>query len=164
MKAEVDFIRSSYGSGDLQPKIAVHQHCGEAGAIGAAMEAKQLYDKGHCTTFIGLEAVRNIRYRTTRSEETRCRFCKNHCLRTFLDIQTGCRESPTSPPEQHKLPLAPGERRVIIAGCEKGAEQTLLRPFPATRTWWTLRPARSGTRAARPWCAIPSQRPAGGQP
>jgi predicted CoA-substrate-specific enzyme activase len=127
VKAEVDFIRSSYGSGDLQPKIAVHQHCGEAGAIGAAMEAKQLYDKGHCTTFIGLEAVRNIRYRTTRSEETRCRFCKNHCLRTFLDIQTGCRESPTSPPEQHKLPLAPGERRVIIAGCEKGAVENLDR-------------------------------------
>jgi len=145
-------------------KSAVHQHCGEAGAIGAAMEAKQLYDKGHCTTFIGLEAVRNIRYRTTRSEETRCRFCKNHCLRTFLDIQTGCRESPTSPPEQHKLPLAPGERRVIIAGCEKGAVENLDRMREIKAGLDSIRAANpnlvdlasreSGTRAARPWCAI----------
>ena len=31
----------------------------------------------------------SIRYRTTRNEETRCRFCKNACLRTFLDVRTG---------------------------------------------------------------------------
>ena len=41
------------------------------------------------TTFIGLDAVRNIQYRTTRNEDTRCNFCKNNCLRTFIDINTG---------------------------------------------------------------------------
>ena len=48
------------------------------------------------TTFIGLDAVRKISYRTTHSEDTRCHFCKNACLRTFLDVQTGVTEdSPT---------------------------------------------------------------------
>ena len=28
-----------------------------------------------------------ITYRTTRNEATRCHFCKNNCLRTFIDIQ-----------------------------------------------------------------------------
>src|ERR1700733_8886249 len=33
-----------------------------------------------------MEAVANIRYRTTRNEDTRCYFCKNNCLRTFIDV------------------------------------------------------------------------------
>ena len=44
---------------------------------------------GMRTTFIGLDAVRKIEYRTTRNEDTRCNFCKNNCLRTFIDIKTG---------------------------------------------------------------------------
>ena len=46
----------------------------------------RLWNNGKQTTFIGLEAVRNIRYRTTRNEDTRCYFCKNNCLRTFIDV------------------------------------------------------------------------------
>jgi hypothetical protein len=41
---------------------------------------------GKETTFIGLDAVRQIRCRTTRNEDTRCYFCKNNCLRTFIDV------------------------------------------------------------------------------
>jgi predicted CoA-substrate-specific enzyme activase len=125
VKAEVDFIRGSFGTGERQPEIFVHQHCGEAGAIGAAMEAQRLYEKGHRTTFIGLDAVRKIRYRVTRNEDTRCHFCKNTCLRTFLDIQTGDRTSKSSNPQKRNVPLEPGERRVIIATCEKGAVEDL---------------------------------------
>ncbi len=127
VKAEVDFIRNSFGSGDGQPEIFVHPHCGEAGAIGAAIEAKLLYDRGRRTSFIGLDAVRRIRYRTTRSEQTRCNFCKNHCLRTFLDIQLDSQliEGPNF--EKHKPSLSRGERRVIIAGCEKGCVEDLDR-------------------------------------
>jgi len=127
VKAEVDFIRNSFGDGDVQPEVVVHPHCGEAGAIGAAMEAKSLYDQGRRTSFIGLDAVRHIRYRTTRSEETRCNFCKNRCLRTFLDIQDDSQpiEDPNS--ERHESPPSRGERRVIIAGCEKGSVEDLDR-------------------------------------
>jgi predicted CoA-substrate-specific enzyme activase len=86
VKAEVDFIKSSFRANGKEPEIIVHEHCGESGAIGTAQEALRLWKNGKQTTFIGLEAVRNIRYRTTRSEDTRCYFCKNNCLRTFIDV------------------------------------------------------------------------------
>lgn len=86
VKAEVDFIRSSFRANGREPEIIVHEHCGESGAIGAAQEALRLWTHGKQTTFIGLDAVRSIRYRTTRNEETRCYFCKNNCLRTFIDV------------------------------------------------------------------------------
>jgi predicted CoA-substrate-specific enzyme activase len=86
VKAEVDFIKSSFRSNGKEPEIIVHEHCGESGAIGAAQEALRLWSNGKQTTFIGLEAVANIRYRTTRNEDTRCYFCKNNCLRTFIDV------------------------------------------------------------------------------
>jgi len=86
VKAEVDFIGGSFRSGQSRPEVMVHQHCGESGAIGAALEALRLFRDGRRTTFIGLEATRNISYRSTRGEDTRCYFCKNNCLRTFIDI------------------------------------------------------------------------------
>jgi predicted CoA-substrate-specific enzyme activase len=86
VKAEVDFIRSSFRANGRQPEVIVHEHCGESGAIGAAQEALRLWKNGKQTTFIGLDAVENIRYRTTRNEDTRCYFCKNNCLRTFIDV------------------------------------------------------------------------------
>jgi predicted CoA-substrate-specific enzyme activase len=86
VKAEVDFIRSSFRANGKEPEIIVHEHCGESGAIGAAQEALRLWSRGRESTFIGLDAVRKIRYRTTRNEDTRCYFCKNNCLRTFIDV------------------------------------------------------------------------------
>ena len=86
VKAEVDFIKSSFRANGKEPEIIVHEHCGESGAIGAAQEALRLWKNGRRTTFIGLEAVANVRYRTTRNEDTRCYFCKNNCLRTFIDV------------------------------------------------------------------------------
>ncbi len=93
VKAEVDFIKSSFRANGKEPEIIVHEHCGESGAIGAAQEALRLWNNGRQTTFIGLEAVANIRYRTTRNEDTRCYFCKNNCLRTFIDVDVTGRPS-----------------------------------------------------------------------
>jgi predicted CoA-substrate-specific enzyme activase len=100
VKAEVDFIKSSFRANGREPEIIVHEHCGESGAIGAAQEALRLWKNGKQTTFIGLDAVRNIRYRTTRNEDTRCYFCKNNCLRTFIDVDvTGAdAQVPNLPP------------------------------------------------------------------
>src|SRR5499433_2754103 len=94
VKAEVDFIRNSFRAAGKTPEIIVHEHCGESGAIGAAQEALRLWRKGQQTTFIGLDAVRKIEYRTTRNEATRCNFCKNNCLRTFIDIKTASAPEP----------------------------------------------------------------------
>jgi predicted CoA-substrate-specific enzyme activase len=101
VKAEVDFIKSSFRANGREPEIIVHEHCGESGAIGAAQEALRLWTKGKQTTFIGLDAVRNIRYRTTRNEDTRCYFCKNNCLRTFIDVDV----NGTADPAAHLPPL-----------------------------------------------------------
>jgi predicted nucleotide-binding protein (sugar kinase/HSP70/actin superfamily) len=106
VKAEVDFIKSSFRANGKEPEIIVHEHCGESGAIGAAQEALRLWRNGRQTTFVGLEAVANIRYRTTRSEDTRCYFCKNNCLRTFIDVDvTGQQNS------EHNHVHAVGEDR-----------------------------------------------------
>jgi activator of 2-hydroxyglutaryl-CoA dehydratase/predicted nucleotide-binding protein (sugar kinase/HSP70/actin superfamily) len=124
VKAEVDFIRANFRGTGVEPEIIVHEHCGESGAIGAAVEARRLWTRGHRTRFIGLDAVRNIAYRTTRSEATRCNFCKNTCLRTFIDIATGpasADEHPAAPLTFiSKVPKAATEQRLIIATCEKG--------------------------------------------
>src|ERR1700732_5183096 len=129
VKAEVDFIRSSFRSGDRKPEIIVHEHCGESGAIGAVVEAGRLYRNGRRTSFIGLDAVRNITYRTTRNENTRCYFCKNNCLRTFIDVNTG--NAPKNDfvsigkVVKSKVPLPAGEQRLIIATCEKGTVEEM---------------------------------------
>jgi activator of 2-hydroxyglutaryl-CoA dehydratase/predicted nucleotide-binding protein (sugar kinase/HSP70/actin superfamily) len=112
VKAEVDFIRSHFHSAGGPPQIVVHEHCGEAGAIGAGLEALRLWREGRKSTFIGLDAAQRITYRTTRGEETRCRFCTNACMRTFIDLRLTGEDDDVHPPR---------ERRLIVAGCEKGS-------------------------------------------
>jgi len=130
VKAEVDFIRSNFRGASVQPEIIVHEHCGESGAIGAAVEALRLWKNGRRTTFIGLDAVEKISYRTTRNEATRCFFCKNNCLRTFIDIKmTTVAAAPPPAPAPAAIPLkfvskvpkADDEQRLIISTCEKGS-------------------------------------------
>jgi activator of 2-hydroxyglutaryl-CoA dehydratase/predicted nucleotide-binding protein (sugar kinase/HSP70/actin superfamily) len=131
VKAQVDFIRQNFRGAGAEPEIIVHEHCGESGAIGAAVEALRLYKNGRHTSFIGLDAVERITYRTTRNEQTRCNFCKNNCLRTFIDVKMpatlpldSAQGSPVAaaPVTFHsKVPKAADEQRVIIATCEKGS-------------------------------------------
>ena len=122
VKAEVDFIQNSFRAAGKKPEIIVHEFCGESGAIGAAAESLRLWRNGQQTTFVGLDAVRKIKYRTTRNEETRCHFCKNDCLRTFIDIRTAPTDDMSFVPIKKvtKVPLMHGEQRLIIATCEKG--------------------------------------------
>jgi len=122
VKAEVDFINSSFRAAGKKPEIIVHEHCGESGAIGAAQESLRLWQNGLQTSFIGLDAVRRIQYRTTRNEDTRCYFCKNNCLRTFIDIKTDHDDSKNIVQigKVTKVPLMQNEQRLIIATCEKG--------------------------------------------
>src|SRR5580698_5787075 len=115
VKAEVDFIQNSFRAAGKKPEIIVHEFCGESGAIGAAAESLRLWRNGLQTSFVGLDAVRKIKYRTTRNEETRCHFCKNDCLRTFIDIRTAPTDDVSFIPIQKvtKVPLMHGEQRLI---------------------------------------------------
>lgn len=84
--------------------MTVHDHCAEAGAIGAALEAVRLYRAGHVTRFPGLAHTRQLSFDTVTGEQTRCSYCANQCLRTFVDYGTG-----------------DSRQRIILATCEKGA-------------------------------------------
>src|SRR5690242_17333929 len=120
VKAEVDFIQNSFRATGKRPEIIVHEHCGESGAIGAAQESLRLWRNGLESTFVGLDSVRKIEYRTTRNEATRCNFCKNNCLRTFIDVRTEPVKNFVPIQRVTKVPLMKGEQRLIIATCEKG--------------------------------------------
>lgn len=84
VKAQVDYIKERVPDAE----IFVHPHCGEAGAIGAAMEALRVVKRRGYSTFIGIEAAIGMQYTTRNDETTRCSFCPNHCSRTFIDTIT----------------------------------------------------------------------------
>ena len=99
VKAQVDFIMARVPNAD----VVVHEYCGESGAIGAALEAAEAVGHGR-SNFIGFAAAALLSFSTVRDESTRCRFCKNRCLRTFIDTA-----------------VAGGDRRrFIVASCDKG--------------------------------------------
>jgi activator of 2-hydroxyglutaryl-CoA dehydratase/predicted nucleotide-binding protein (sugar kinase/HSP70/actin superfamily) len=121
VKAEVDFIRAAFDGTGTEPHIFVHPHRGESGAIGAALEAIRLVHEGRRTTFIGVAAAQAIVYRMQCNEETRCSFCKNACLRTFVDVRL-----PAGAERATTRDAAPGAwqaRRFVMATCEQGAAQ-----------------------------------------
>lgn len=111
VKAQADFIESKFRGKEERPNIIVHEHCGESGSIGAALEVMRLWKKDRKSTFIGLDATSQIRYTATSNEDTRCYFCKNECMRTFIDVET------------EEL----GKTRRLIVGnsCEKGSVEAL---------------------------------------
>jgi activator of 2-hydroxyglutaryl-CoA dehydratase/predicted nucleotide-binding protein (sugar kinase/HSP70/actin superfamily) len=124
VKAQVDFIEDRFhDDSGLRPHVFVHKHTGESGAIGAGLEAARLFQSGQITEFIGLDAVARIGYATKRNESTRCYFCKNKCLRTFIDVSLDASAPVVAEPQ---APVTPAEelpadtRRLIIATCEKG--------------------------------------------
>ena len=89
VKAELDFIREHYhGAGD--PEVVIHPNCCEAGAIGAALEAIEHRRSRIATAFPGFEFLDTLKYSIRRDESTRCHFCTNHCLRTFVELNLRC--------------------------------------------------------------------------
>ena len=124
VKAQVDFIESRFRDKPVQPEIIVHKHCGESGAIGAAIEAARLFEESNRkTSFIGMEETFNITYKATTNKSTRCDFCKNKCLRTFIDLEiqeSQALQSLKTNPQEASVNAV--NRRIIVGyQCEKGA-------------------------------------------
>ena len=99
VKAQRDFIKARVPDAN----ITVHRYTGESGAIGAAMESISLLGQ-RPSRFIGIGGVRNLAYTITQDQTTRCTYCKNKCLRIFIDMQRSGGE----------------KSRFIVASCEKG--------------------------------------------
>ena len=116
LKAQVDYIEERVPGA----VVHVHPHTGEAGAIGAAMEALRVVQRRGHSTFVGLDQAIDIAYTSTNDETTRCDFCPNNCSRTFIDTAT-----------------ADGTTARYISGfsCEKGTVEDMdaLRALNADR-------------------------------
>lgn len=84
VKAQVDYIQERVPGA----VVHVHPHTGEAGAIGAAMEALRVVQRRGHSSFVGLDQAIDIAYTSRNDEETRCNFCPNNCSRTFIDTAT----------------------------------------------------------------------------
>lgn len=126
VKAEVDFIREHYHGAD-EPEIGIHPNCCEAGAIGAALEAMEVCRLRKGTRFPGFAFLDGLAYSICRDETTRCRFCTNRCLRTFVELSTGTDGS------------AAGPKLVIIANCERGEAQDTASVREINAEWNALR-------------------------
>ncbi len=113
VKAQVDFIRKKAP----EAEIFVHPYAGEAGAIGAALCARETLESGSPSRFRGFELIDALDYQSTTSKDTVCHWCACNCQRTFVDVQIpGAEGRPWS-----KVPAAPGWERVISGNsCPKG--------------------------------------------
>ena len=84
LKAQVDYIKEKVDGA----VIDVHPHTGEAGAIGAAIEAKDTVLRKGYATYVGLDDTLKMTYTSKTDESTRCHFCEMLCSRTFIDTKT----------------------------------------------------------------------------
>lgn len=89
LKAQVDYIKSELPDA----RVDVHPHCGEAGAFGAAIEARDVVKHRGYATFVGLDEAMQLSFTSRTDESTRCHFCAIHCSRTFIDTHTPSSET-----------------------------------------------------------------------
>ena len=101
LKAQVDYILERVPDADIH----VHPHPGEAGAIGAALEAQGAVQRAGRSAFIGLGAAIALSHAVRCDATTRCTLCDRACTRSFIETQTAT-GGPT--------------RFIAGAGCEKG--------------------------------------------
>ncbi len=113
VKAQVDFISDKVPNAE----IVVHPYSGEAGAIGAALCARDWMAEGKPSSFRGYDSIETLKYNSTTNEHTVCNWCAVNCRRTFIDVRLeGGKGRGWS-----KVPLAEGWERVISGNtCPKG--------------------------------------------
>jgi len=113
VKAQIDFIQSKVPDAE----VVVHRYSGEAGAIGAALCARDRLANGTPARFRGYDVIEQLQHVSTTSEATVCHWCAVNCQRTFIDVRVdGGRGR-----EWSKVPLAVGWERVISGNtCPKG--------------------------------------------
>ena len=84
LKAQVDYIKEKVP----HATVDVHPHPGEAGAYGAAIEARDVVKERGYATFVGMKEALQMTYTSKTDESTRCHFCSINCSRTFIDTKT----------------------------------------------------------------------------
>lgn len=82
VQAQADYIVERHPAA----RVFVHPFPGEAGALGAALAAREAV-QGKETRFKGLDAVGELRVTAVSNEDTRCRLCPSNCARTFVSAE-----------------------------------------------------------------------------
>ena len=144
VKAEVDFIRSNFRGADVQPEIIVHEHCGESGAIGAAVEARAPVQQRppHAVHRPRCRAAHHLSHDAKRSDALQ--LLQEQLPAHVHRRQDGARQAALWRPTLvglatirlkpdptctaplkfvSKVPKAEDEQRLIIATCEKGTRR-----------------------------------------
>ena len=83
LKAQIDYIKARVPNA----RVDVHPYCGEAGAMGAALEALEVVRREGDSSFVGLDMAMGLTYNSYTDESTMCHFCPMNCSRTFIDSQ-----------------------------------------------------------------------------
>ena len=105
LKAQVDYIKARVPNA----RVDVHPYCGEAGAIGAAIEACDRVERAGKSIFVGLDKALQLTYTSYTNESTRCHFCSMDCSRTFIDS---------------KIPDSDTVRYIAGFACESGTVES----------------------------------------
>ena len=106
LKAQVDYIKTNVPNA----RVDVHPHCGEAGAIGAAIEARDIVKERGESSFVGLKEALMLEYTSKTDASTQCHFCPMNCNRTFIDT---------------KVPSSKMVRYIAGFKCEKGTVESV---------------------------------------
>ena len=113
VKAQVDFIKARVP----EAEVIIHPHSGEAGAIGAALCARDAWNPDRPSRFVGFARIEALNYRLTTSADTICTWCEVNCKRAFIDVEVAGAEGRA----WSKIPLEAGWERVISGNsCPKG--------------------------------------------
>ena len=105
LKSQVDYIKANVPNAIVD----VHPHPGEAGAYGAAIEAKDVVLSRGYSTFVGMQESLKMTYTSKTDESTRCLFCSINCSRTFIDT---------------KIPSSDSVRYIAGFACEEGTVES----------------------------------------
>lgn len=105
LKAQVDYIKARVPSATVD----VHPYPGEAGAYGAAIEARDTVHEKGSASFVGMDKALQMTYTSRTDESTRCHFCSIHCSRTFIDTQ---------------IPASDPVRYIAGFACEEGTVES----------------------------------------
>jgi predicted CoA-substrate-specific enzyme activase len=106
LKAQVDYIKSQINNA----KVYLHPYPALAGAIGAALEAKEVVQVRKYSKFVGIKEALKLQYKTRCDASTRCNFCPINCTRTFIDT---------------KMPSTKAVRYIAGFKCEKGTVESI---------------------------------------
>ncbi|MET0386804.1 MAG: BadF/BadG/BcrA/BcrD ATPase family protein [Polyangiales bacterium] len=143
VKAQVDYIKQRVPDGE----VFVHPHSGEAGAIGAAMEALRIVKRRGESRFIGLQSAIDLKYQAKNDEETKCTFCPNNCSRTFIDAER---------------PDGSQSRYISGFSCEKGmveSKEAMLEVVKQRKVLMRSHPNMVAYEARKTFASVPGTKP-----